>query len=387
MLEKLAFFGSGNNPKLAKDALIDQGYKVMPYGMQFSDTYRFKWVQTPSEINYMKFVEGRHICNHFSNANFLTRKIQTLDQIDSLNLAMRSLANNDEPYSKLFKSVKEFVPATFKLDVVADLVNFLNHPDEGLWMVKHSNSNQGKGVEMCKDIAKFKADLLAGKDKWADQDYQQEGQVVEPVGEVKKQDLKNVVKDLKDVMVQKYIADPCLFQGKKFDIRAFMVVICAKPWFVYAHPGYTRVSLVPYSTDDFGEKTQEARMRHLTNLSIQKKHPQWKEHKHETVTTCDILAQELIQQGKLKTVEEYHTKVTAKINEIMRLMWLQMKDRLDRKFGCFEIFGFDFMLDQQLQPHFLEVNMNPAMFLDTDTMKDLLPKLITDVCNLAVAVH
>ena len=45
------------------------------------------------------------------------------------------------------------------------------------------------------------------------------------------------------------------------------------------------------------------------------------------------------------------------------------------------------MLDQQLQPHFLEVNMNPAMFLDTDTMKDLLPKLITDVCNLAVDVH
>ena len=84
---------------------------------------------------------------------------------------MRSLANNDEPYSKMFKSVKEFVPATFKLDVVADLVNFLNHPDEGLWMVKHSNSNQGKGVEMCKDIAKFKADLLAGKDKWADQDH------------------------------------------------------------------------------------------------------------------------------------------------------------------------------------------------------------------------
>lgn len=77
--EKLAFFGGGNNPGLAKDALIDQGFKVMPHGMQFSDTYRFKWVQTPAEINYMKFVEGRHIVNHFSNANFLTRKIQTLD--------------------------------------------------------------------------------------------------------------------------------------------------------------------------------------------------------------------------------------------------------------------------------------------------------------------
>lgn len=115
----------------------------------------------------MKFVEGRHICNHFSNVNFLTRKIQTLEQIESLSLAMRSKAS-DQPLSKLFSGVKEFVPATFRLDVVADLVNFLNQPNEGFWMVKHSNSNQGKGVEMVTNIAQFKQDLLSGKDKWAD---------------------------------------------------------------------------------------------------------------------------------------------------------------------------------------------------------------------------
>jgi hypothetical protein len=115
----------------------------------------------------MKFQEGRHIVNHFSNANFLTRKIQTLEQIDSLNLAMRS-KSNEEPYSKHFESIKQFVPATFRLDVVADLVNFLHHPDEGLWMIKHSNSNQGKGVDMCANITKFKHDLLNRKDKWGD---------------------------------------------------------------------------------------------------------------------------------------------------------------------------------------------------------------------------
>jgi len=43
--------------------------------------------------------------------------------------------------SKLFESVNQFVPETFRLDVVADLVQFLNQKDEGLWMVKHSNSN------------------------------------------------------------------------------------------------------------------------------------------------------------------------------------------------------------------------------------------------------
>ena len=51
---------------------------------------------------------------------------------------------------------------------MADLVNFLNHPNEGMWMVKQSNSNQGRGVEMVANIAKYKEDLLNRKDKWGD---------------------------------------------------------------------------------------------------------------------------------------------------------------------------------------------------------------------------
>lgn len=76
------------------------------------------------------------------------------------------------------------------------------------------------------------------------------------------------MKDLQNVIVQKYIDSPCLFKNKKFDIRAFMVVICAKPYFVYSYPGYTRISINDFTTDDFGEKTQDARIRHLTNLAI-----------------------------------------------------------------------------------------------------------------------
>ena len=49
----------------------------------------------------------------------------------------------------------------------------------------------------------------------------------------------------------------------------------------------------------------------------------------------------------------------------MRLIFLQTKDRLDARFGCFEVFGFDFMLDSELNPILLEININPALFLDT----------------------
>lgn len=77
----------------------------------------------------------------------------------------------------------------------------------------------------------------------------------------------------------------------------------------------------------------------------------------------------LVSNGIISSAEEYTEKVDSKINEIMRLMFLQMKEKLDRKFGCFEIFGFDFMLDSQLNPYLLEVNINPAMFLDTKVLE------------------
>lgn len=36
---------------------------------------------------------------------------------------------------------------------------------------------------------------------------------------------------------------------------------------------------------------------------------------------------------------------------------------LDKKQGCFEIFGCDLIIDQQLNPYLLEVNSNPAFFI------------------------
>jgi len=113
--------------------------------------------------------------------------------------------------STLFKSTKEFTPETFRLDIVADLVQFLNQPNTGLWMVKHSNSNQGKGVEMVRNIAQYKDDLLTRKDKWGDNTPvdsteilldkldQELGETKEPVK--RSSNLNILVKELKDVVV------------------------------------------------------------------------------------------------------------------------------------------------------------------------------------------
>ena len=71
----------------------------------------------------------------------------------------------------------------------------------------------------------------------------------------------------------------------------------------------------------------------------------------------------------------------------MRLIFVTVKDRLDSKFGCFEMFGFDFMLNSALEPKLIEINVNPALFLDTQVQADILPKLVQDTVTIAHEIH
>ena len=133
----------------------------MARGMLFSNEYRFKWTQTSMEINYMHFKEGVHIANHISNAGkVLTSKIATLEALENLGSGLA----NGTLRSELIHSVEEFAPETYRLDVVADLYQFLNSKTGGLWIEKKSQSNQGRGIRLIADVAKYREDLLVKKD-------------------------------------------------------------------------------------------------------------------------------------------------------------------------------------------------------------------------------
>jgi len=53
------------------------------------------------------------------------------------------------------------------------------------------------------------------------------------------------------------------------------------------------------------------------------------------------------------------------MKEIMRLIFVTAKEFLVVKFGCFELLGFDFMIDDNLSLKLIEINVNPALFTDT----------------------
>ena len=65
------------------------------------------------------------------------------------------------------------------------------------------------------------------------------------------------------------------------------------------------------------------------------------------------------------TPEQFYEKIVKKIDEICRLVIETIKDQMDRKYGCFELFALDFLIDENLNPYLIEANVNPALSLET----------------------
>ena len=51
-------------------------------------------------------------------------------------------------------------------------------------------------------------------------------------------------------LMQYYVHNPLLLNGKKFDFRIFMLIASVNPLIVYYHDGLLRVSLSDYNPDD-----------------------------------------------------------------------------------------------------------------------------------------
>jgi hypothetical protein len=55
----------------------------------------------------------------------------------------------------------------------------------------------------------------------------------------------------------------------------------------------------------------------------------------------------------------------------------------DRKY-CFEIFGYDFIIDKEFNVFLLEVNTNPGLEESSPLIKELVPRMIDDALRLTI---
>lgn len=76
-----------------------------------------------------------------------------------------------------------------------------------------------------------------------------------------------------------------------------MFIACTKPYFVLTNPGYVRLSLEDYSTDNFGKGDKLEKSVHLTNAAVQKTHPNYKDQKDSSIMSMKQLGEYFVEQG------------------------------------------------------------------------------------------
>lgn len=158
----------------------------------------------------------------------------------------------------------------------------------------------------------------------------------------------------------------------KYFYRCYALIATTKPLLVLFHHGYCRLAIENYTLgksqqfifqlyyflDIFEENN--AKFIHLTNNSIQKKHPKYSEIKEETIWSMERFENYVIQQ-KISNKEQI-SGMYNKIKDILAYVMKTANEKITKKQGFYELLGCDFIIDEKLEPFLLEINTNPAIF-------------------------
>jgi len=183
--------------------------------------------------------------------------------------------------------------------------------------------------------------------------------------------------------IQKYIEKPLLVHGRKFDIRAYCLVI--------QEPGggplralgyrdaYLRTTSAQYTTKNLD------RMVHLNNDAVQKDGKDYG--KFESANKMSL-------EEFQKYLDEHHARDRVNVREqLMPQMHGLMADairsvasRLNPRGldNCFEVFGFDFMVDANFRVWLIECNANPCLDLCSAYLSHLIPTMLEQALQLSL---
>ncbi|KAJ1565482.1 Tubulin polyglutamylase ttll6, partial [Nowakowskiella sp. JEL0078] len=183
-----------------------------------------------------------------------------------------------------------------------------------------------------------------------------------------------------DLIVQTYIAKPYLLDGLKFDLRLYVLVTSVDPLRVFIYnDGLARFATEPYRRPN---NTNLADIcMHLTNYAINKKSEKFERSDWEHVGSKRTIKSVLkILEAQGHNVAHLWTRISdaivktvstiqPQLCQIMRACFPGHKPtNLEITSGscCFEILGFDVILDEKLKPWILEVNHSPSFTCDSD---------------------
>lgn len=185
-------------------------------------------------------------------------------------------------------------------------------------------------------------------------------------------------------VVQRYIDNPYLVAGRKFDLRIYVLVTSFHPLKAWlAREGFARLCGRLFDLENIGDNRV-----HLTNIAIQLKagrdagdDPGTMKatgEKSDCKWALSKLRDYLVTHHGADVVENLMQRIAGVIMaSLLAVQPAMMQDR-----NCFELYGYDILLSDDLRPWLLEVNASPALTGTDNEDHRLKFDLIDDVLNV-----
>ncbi|XP_068948022.1 tubulin polyglutamylase TTLL5 isoform X10 [Petaurus breviceps papuanus] len=301
----------------------------------------------PSSTDYNLMWTGSHL------KPFLLR---TLSEMQKVNHFPRSyeLTRKDRLYKNVIRmqhthGFKAFhiLPQTFLLP--AEYAEFCNSysKDRGPWIVKPVASSRGRGVYLINSP--------------------------------------NQISLEENILVSRYINNPLLIDDFKFDVRLYVLVTSYDPLVIYLYEeGLARFATVRY---DQGAKNIRNQFMHLTNYSVNKKSgdyvscddPEVEDYGNKW--SMSAMLRYLKQEGKDTTALMAHVEdlIIKTIISAELAIATACKAFVPHRSSCFELYGFDVLIDSTLKPWLLEVNLSPSLACDAPLDLKIKASMISDM--------
>ena len=351
------------------------------------------WSELSQEINFISHQEVAHsqIINHFEYHNNVSNKkdlfINLLKYCEYNNIDLftffpltiifnsnESLFNEQiEGFKELYNDISDLIEDKIKdKDNPKKYIDYIRfesikktgstqnvilpksfYTGKNIWLLKRTNFNRGREIKIYSDINAILTDIDT----------------------YKKQNLYT------NYIIQKYLEDPFLYDQRKFDIRIwvlFTYISNSNKFKTYVFKeGHLKACSEPY---DINSKDL---FIHLTNYSVQKYTKNFSKVEKGNEISFETFQKKLDEKGNGKNFKK---DVMPKIIKIIAISANAAKNKINilNKKNCFEIFGYDFILDSNLNPFLLEINTNPGLEESSPLIEMLVPRMIDDAFRLTI---
>eukprot|EP00727_Mastigamoeba_balamuthi_P007601 m51a1_g3461 putative multidrug resistance protein 1 (1653) ;mRNA; f:696341-702590 len=298
--------------------------EVAPIDVALAGDWDFYWcnketIRRIRETN--RRLTDHQLVNHFPNHYELTRKGATVTWRSThseipLPLSADTMMRHIKQYRKDLEKYSMFVE------------EFKKNPGK-LWIVKPAAGARGNGIFLIKDLKDIKG--------WAPQYSKIPGITVQRDKEAEEEEKPE------SMVISRYIDNPLLVGGRKFDLRLYVLVRSWRPLMAYMYK-----KAQDYNPSHGGKWPVSQLMLYLE------------------ATRSRTAAKQCFEQIK-------HTIVQS-MRSVQNLI---MQDK-----HFFEMYGYDILLDDTLKPWLIEVNASPSLTSTTDDDLALKTELIGDVLSL-----